>query len=268
MNLQAQLLGDILVSMGIISRQQLDEALQLQQSLVEDILPKIEPGRTELIPKISATRKKVPMLGQILANKGFVTEEQIAPALEIQVTRATALIRLGSAKLARSLGVGGAISHAVDLVNVLTLIMKYANVVTDSVASTLMLMDNKTGELVFSVPTGPNADELEDVRIPLGIGVAGWVAENGQYALVPDTSRDPRFYPKIDTVTGMKTKSILCVPMKSKQKLIGVLEVINKKNGACFEEEDALLLEIFSHHAAIAIENTMLFDSRVGSSIG
>jgi hypothetical protein len=156
MNLKAQLLGDILVSMGIVSQQQLDEALQLQQAFTEDILPETDPGRTELISKSSATCQRVPMLGQILANKGFVTEEQIAPALEIQVTRAATLIRMGSAKMAKSLRAGGMISTAIDLVNVLSLIMKYANVVTDSVASTLMLKDNKTGELIFSVPTGPN----------------------------------------------------------------------------------------------------------------
>jgi len=268
MDFKSQFLGDILVSMGIISRQQLDEALQFQQSLVEGILSETDPDRTELISKSRTACQRVPMLGQILADKGYVTKEQISPVLEIQVTRATGLIRLGSAKLARSLGVGGIINHSIDLVNALSLIMKYANIVTDSMASSLMLIDFKTRELVFSVPTGPDADKLEDIRIPPGAGVAGWVVENEQYALVPDASKDPRFYSGIDAVTRMKTKSILCVPLKSKQKIIGVLEVINKKNGLCFTEEDALLLKVFSHHAAIAIENAMQFDSMAKSSMG
>ena len=156
---------------------------------------------------------------------------------------------------------GFIINSTVDLVDVLSMIMKYANIVTDSVASTLMLLDDKTGELVFSVPTGPNADQLEDIRLPPGTGVAGWVAQHERYLLVEDANKDERFYNGVDAMTGIKTTSLLCVPMKSKRKLIGVLEVINKKNGEGFTEEDAMLLSIFSHHAAIAIENAMLFNS-------
>lgn len=261
MNLNSHLLGDLLVSMNIISSEQMDEALQFQQVFVDTVLPETDIDRTELISKGRKTSHQVPMLGQILVKKGFVTEEQLTPALEIQAQRATDLRRLDNAKLATALEVGFIINSTIDLVDVLSLIMKYANIVTDSIASTLMLLDEKTGELVFSVPTGPNADELEDIRIPPGVGVAGWVAKNEQYLLVPDTRKDSRFYSDIDTITGMETKTLLCVPMKSKRKLIGVLEVINKKNGSCFKEEDALLLSIFSHHAAIAIENAMLFNS-------
>jgi signal transduction histidine kinase len=91
--------------------------------------------------------------------------------------------------------------------------------------------------------------------------VAGWVAEKQSYLLVPDTRKDDRFYPRIDDMTGMETRSLLCVPMKSKRKLIGVLEVMNKKDNSFFTQDDALILSVFSHHAAIAIENAMLFNS-------
>ncbi|MCF8125635.1 MAG: response regulator, partial [Desulfotignum sp.] len=159
------------------------------------------------------------------------------------------------------LQVGFVINSTIELEDVLNLIMKYANIVTDAVASTLMLLDEKTGELVFSVPTGPNADSLKDIRIPPGAGVAGWVAEHQTPLLVPDTRKDERFYSSIDDMTGMETRSILCVPMKSKRKLIGVLEVMNKKDNSSFTEDDVLLLSVFSHHAAIAIENAMLFNA-------
>ncbi len=68
-----------------------------------------------------------------------------------------------------------------NIAGVLKNIMKYANRVTNSVASTLMLLDEETGELVFSVPTGPKSDKLTDFRLPPGEGIAGWVAENGQH---------------------------------------------------------------------------------------
>ena len=259
--INSHLIGDLLVSSGIISRPQLEEALAFQQLSFEEAPGEKDLDRAELVSKDRRTLHKVPRLGQILVEKGFVSEKDLALALETPTKRVKDLCRLDSNTLATALESGFIINSTLDLVEVLALIMKYARIVTDSVASTLMLMDEKTGELVFSVPTGPNADELEDIRIPPGEGIAGWVAENEKFLLVPDTQKDPRFYSGIDAMTGTKTKSLLCVPMKSKRKLIGVLEVINKQNDSCFVEEDALLLSFFSHHAAIAIENAMLFNS-------
>ena len=261
MNLNSHLLGDLLVSMGTISKGQLEEALAFQQGFIEESLPEADLDRTELISRGRRTTCPVPKLGKILIDKGYLTEDQLAPALEIQHQRATELSRLDNHKLATALEVGFIINSTIDLVDVLSLIMKYANIVTDSVASTLMLLDEKTGDLVFSVPTGPNAYQLEDIRIPRGKGVAGWVAENEQYLIVEDAENDGRFYSGVDDMTGIRTQSLLCIPMKSKRKLIGVLEVINKKDGGSFSEDDALLLSIFSHHAAIAIENALLFNS-------
>lgn len=261
MNINSHLLGDLLVSMGIISRDQLEESLTFQQLFFEKGLPETDVDRTELISRSRKSCHRIPMLGQILVKKGFVTEEDLLPVLEIQNKRATDLSLLDRDKLSMALEVGLIINSTIDLLDLLSLIMKYANLVTDSMASTLMLLDEKTNELVFSVPTGPNAETLEDIRIPSGEGIAGWVAKHEQYVLVPDTRLDSRFYPKIDSLTGMQTKTLLCVPMKSKRKLIGVLEVMNKKNDASFDKEDALLLSVFSHHAAIAIENAMLFSA-------
>ncbi len=260
MNIHSHLLGDLLVGMGTISQDQLEEALQTQHEFFEDAF-QLDMDRTELV---SGTRKMdahPPKLGQILIQKGYVNEEQLMPALKIQNRQIENLSRLNSEKLAKALQVGFVINSTIDLEEVLNLIMKYANIVTDAVASTLMLLDEKTGELVFSIPTGPNAEHLKDVRIPPGAGVAGWVAENQTSLLVPDTREDERFYPQIDDMTGMETRSLLCVPMKSKRKLIGVLEVMNKKDNTFFTEDDALILGVFSHHAAIAIENAMLFNS-------
>ncbi len=261
MNLNSHLLGDLLVSMGTITRDQLDEALKYQKEFIDDTLPESDLDRTALISRERKLSCPVPRLGKILVSKGFISESQLQPALDIQTKRATELGRLDSHKLATALEVGFIINSTTDLVDVLSMIMKYANIVTDSVASTLMLLDEKTGELVFSVPTGPNADQLEDIRLAPGAGVAGWVAENEQYLLVEDAEKDERFYGGVDDMTGIKTTSLLCVPMKSKRKLIGVLEVVNKKNGKVFTQEDAMLLSIFAHHAAIAIENAMLFNS-------
>jgi len=143
---------------------------------------------------------------------------------------------------------------------VLTAIMRHANQVTHSDASTLMLLDEEKKELVFSVPTGPKADQLTDIRIPCGEGIAGWVAEHEETVLVQDVNKDSRFYKAIDKISGFETKSILCVPVKSKTKLIGVLEVVNKTDGTSFTRQDSILLSIFAQQAAMAIENARLYE--------
>ena len=261
MNINSHLLGDILKNMGIISEAQLTEALEEQKSRLAAIESKPGLDPVTLVSKGRDKEKDVPLLGQVLLDKGFITKDILAPVLAMQTRQMRELRQLNSEKLALVIQIGFIINSTVDLVDVLSLIMKYANIVTNAEASTLMLKDDKTGELVFSIPTGPSADELKDIRIPSGVGIAGWVAENQQYVLVDDARKDSRFYEEIDVMTGVETKSLLCVPMRSKRKLIGVIEVINKEDGSRFTEDDALLLNLFSHQAAIAIENAILFGS-------
>lgn len=267
MNINSHLLGDILKNMGIISEAQLVEALKVQDGHISGCGPGPEIDPVALVSKNREKEKEVPRLGQVLLDKGFITKDMLAPVLAMQTRQMRELRQMSSEKLALVIQIGFIINSTVDLVDVLSLIMKYANIVTGAKASTLMLLDDKTGELVFSIPTGPSAEELKDIRIPPGVGIAGWVAENQQHVLIEDAGKDPRFYKKIDHLTGGETKSLLCVPMRSKRKLIGVLEVINKENESVFSEDDALLLNLFSHQAAIAIENAILFDSIKGKTI-
>ncbi len=262
MNINSHLLGDLLRSMNIITEDQLEEALQVQRQFEADReVSDHEMKPAELVTKTRNTEKNVPMLGQVLLDKGYITQDLLSPILAMQNRQIRELRMLSSEKLALVIQIGYIINSTVNLVDVLSLIMKYANIVTDAEASTLMLLDEETGELVFSVPTGPHSDELKDIRLPKGTGVAGWVAENQQYVLVDDAHKDSRFYPNIDKITGDKTKSLLCVPMRAKRKMLGVLEVMNKVDSGRFTEDDALLLNIFSNQAAIAIENAMMFDS-------
>lgn len=259
MNINTIFLGDVLIKKGILTRSQLEEALSFQQGFIIDLLKETDFNRVELISKSRDERKEIPKIGEILLDKGFLKLKELNTALQYQAEKAMDPSVLNSKKLAKALKVGFIINSSIDILEVLSLIMKYANIVTDGEGSTLMLMDDKTGELVFSVPTGTGSDDLKDIRIPPGKGIAGWVAENQQYVLVKDTKSDPRFYSQIDHLSGIETKSLLCVPLRSNRKLIGVLEVVNKKDGGTFNEDDALLLSILSHQAAIAIENAMLF---------
>ena len=254
MNITTHLLGDIFLSMDTISRDQLDEALEFQRHFWKN-----KEALTSTENSLMLSNSGVPKLGEILLYKKYISEGQLPPALTLQTKRVKDLSSIDSKKLATALELGFLINSTVDLDEVLYLIMTYADLVTSSMASTLMLYDKETHELVFSFPTGLKAKKIKNARIPVGTGIAGWVAQHQEYVLVKDTRKDPRFYAGIDTMTGCKTKSLLCVPMKSKNNFIGVLEVINKTSGSHFTENDVLLLSIFAQQAAIAIENARLF---------
>jgi len=254
-----KLLGEILADMGFVSRQHLDEALAKQRMLYGG---KALPERIQRVTLVSEARLatgKTPMLGQILIDMGVATKDQLEQAIEKQDKMIEVYKFLNSEKLGATVEECSIINSTLNIAEVLENIMKYANRVTNSVASTLMLLDEETRELVFSVPTGPKSGKLTDFRLPPGKGIAGWVAENEQHLLIPDVKKDKRFYGKTDEMSGFETKSILCVPLKAKSKMIGVLEVINKVDDTSFTEEDAMLLNIFANQAAVAIENARFY---------
>ena len=116
-------------------------------------------------------------LGEIMAEMEFVTKKQLEEALKEQDKMAEVYQSLENKKLGKAIEVGSIINSTLNLSEVLGFIMGHVNRVINLVASTLMLLDSNTGELVFSVPTGPKADRLTDIRIPFGKGIAGWVAE-------------------------------------------------------------------------------------------
>lgn len=252
-------LGEIMEERGYLTKQELEKALQRQKEIFGE---KTLPERLKRARLISDAREAIdttPLLGQILTDMGFATQEQLEDAIREKGRTAEVYKSLNSEKLGTAIEIGFIVNSTLRLSEVLALIMRHAKRVTDSVASTLMLLDDESGELVFSVPTGPKAEELMDMRMPPGKGIAGWVAQNEQPALVPNVKEDKRFYPEIDKLSGFETQSILCVPLKAKAKLIGVLEVINKKDGTPFNEQDTLLLSIFAYQAAIAIEHARLY---------
>ena len=254
-------LGQTMAEMGFVTRQQLDEALQRQKQIMQEKASpeKLQRDRLVTEARLAKDTDMAPLLGQVLNNMGFVTKEQLEQALQEQEKPFQAYTSLENEKLGIALEIGALVNSTLNLAEVLHLIMTHANRVTNSVASTLMLVDETTGELVFSVPTGPKEDKLIDIRIPPGKGIAGWVVEHGKPALVPDVKEDARFYQKVDEMSGFETESMLCVPLIAKTKLIGVLQVINKADGTFFNEEDELLLSMFGYQAAVAIENARLY---------
>jgi signal transduction histidine kinase len=126
-------------------------------------------------------------------------------------------------------------------------------------ASSLLLKDEETDELVFQVGLGEHAAAVKDRRLNVSVGIAGWVLNHGTPLIVPDVRQDRRFFQGIDDDTGFTTKSVLCVPLKTGEKVIGVIQVLNRPHDRVFTQDDLNLLSSIATHAATAIENARLY---------
>ena len=149
------------------------------------------------------------------------------------------------------------VGSTLDLNDVLNRAINCAKEVMNAEAASVMLIDPSTGGLFFKQASGAACDKIKEVRIPKGHGIAGWVAENGEPAVVEDARKDPRFFRNADDKTGFITKSILAVPLKVRDRIIGVAEVINKQDGN-FSESDLPLFSAYASLAAVAIENAKM----------
>lgn len=123
----------------------------------------------------------------------------------------------------------------------------------------VLLLDESTNELVFEAASGKAGKKLLGMRLKIGQGVAGWVARYGQSLIVPDVTKDPRFYSGVDKRTKFTTKSVLCVPMKSSDRIIGVVEVVNKVGGEQFTQDDYEIFENVVAHLTIALEKARMY---------
>ncbi|MFZ1976886.1 MAG: ATP-binding protein [Bacteroidota bacterium] len=152
------------------------------------------------------------------------------------------------------------INSTLDLDKLLGLILDAATKSIGADRGTLYLVDDVKKELWSKILQGSN---MIEIRLPIGKGLAGFVAEKGETIIIPDTYADPRFNPDIDKQSGYRTRNMLCMPMKNKDgKLIGVFQLLNKKEGV-FDAEDVNFIDAFSAHASVAIENARLAQEMV-----
>jgi diguanylate cyclase (GGDEF)-like protein len=141
---------------------------------------------------------------------------------------------------------------------VIEVVMEKIRQLIPSEAWSLLMVDEEKQELVFEAALGAKGRDVSSFRLKLGEGVAGWVAQTGKATIVNDVAHDPRFTPRVDTRTQFETRSILCAPLVSRGRTIGVLEIINKLEGR-FTRNDLDLVLTLVEPCAIAIENAILF---------
>ncbi len=159
--------------------------------------------------------------------------------------------------------VSRALSTVHELTPLLALIMEKVTELMEADRSTLFLLSEDGRELWSKVIQG---GEVVEIRLAVGEGVAGWVADSRQVVNLPDAYRDERFNSAVDLKSGYRTRSILCVPMLSGVGgLFGVLQVLNKRGGP-FTAADEDLLSALASQAAIAIENAKLYHSLVAQN--
>jgi len=153
--------------------------------------------------------------------------------------------------------VGSVITSTLDLPMVLNLIMDKAVALLQAEAGSLVLVDRNTGELVFEVTAGPGSADLVGMRLPPSTGILGTVVQEQKPVLIKDAQTDQRWYKDLDD--AFITHSIIAVPMVSRGDVIGVIELLNRRDGVSFDEEDERLLTAFAANAAVSIENARLF---------
>jgi GAF domain-containing protein len=150
----------------------------------------------------------------------------------------------------------GAIGSPVSHGRLLQMIVETAAAVIGARAGALFLIDEAASQLVFEVAIGPKAEEAKRFRVPLGHGIAGLVAVSGQPMAIADASQDPRQASDIAKGTGYIPQSILCVPLIYGERIIGVLELLDKEGVPTFGAQDMEMLGLFANQAAVAIEQS------------
>ncbi|WP_447600734.1 HD domain-containing phosphohydrolase [Nitrospira sp. Nam80] len=135
-----------------------------------------------------------------------------------------------------------------------------ATLLMEAEAGSLLLLDEAGGELYFEVAHGEKGAAVREIRLKLGEGIAGSVAQTGQPVIVNDVQRDPRFFRSADRRSGFTTRNMVCAPLKMHGKVIGVLQAINRKDGGLFDTDDLHNFVALGHQVSIAIENARLYD--------
>jgi sigma-B regulation protein RsbU (phosphoserine phosphatase) len=165
-------------------------------------------------------------------------------------------------RLSTLIDVNAIISSSLNLDQILENVMTISKQVMNADASSLMLIDEKTNELVYEVALGTVGEKLkQEFRLKMGQGIAGAVAQEGKPLLIEDVYTHPKFYRGHDEATGYRTKSMIAVPLKVGERITGVAQVINRLDGKPFDADDLELFIALCSMAAIAIENAKMHRS-------
>ncbi len=155
-----------------------------------------------------------------------------------------------------------------DQASMLRLVMERVVTLMRVEAASVLLARPDGQALTFAIALGEKGSALEGQEVPADQGIAGWVYRRGQALIVPDARNDPRFFSEVDGRTHFETRSMICVPLKTRRRVLGVIQTINRVDGVPFSTEDLNLLGAIALHAANAIENLQLIQELRAHSEG
>ncbi|HEX9438348.1 MAG TPA: GAF domain-containing protein, partial [Roseiflexaceae bacterium] len=155
--------------------------------------------------------------------------------------------------------IGRTLTSSLDPERVPALIIEQMREILDVEEGSLLLVDEATGDLVFTYTTGPIGRRLMGRRLPRGAGLAGYVVSAGQSVIANDVRQDERFDDRTDKTIGFVTRALLAVPLRGVGGVHGVIEALNRRDGGRFTADDQQLLEALADQAVIALENARRF---------
>jgi signal transduction histidine kinase len=158
----------------------------------------------------------------------------------------------------RLLEISRDLASTLDLNDLLNRIAQAAADLSNAEAASILLFDEHKKQLFFQASTNLEEPLMQGLVIPLEGSIAGWIVMNGQPIVLANAQQDPRHFSHVDKITNMTTTSLLGAPLIAKEKVVGVLEAINKKSGT-FSQEDLQVMTALGAQAAVAIETARLF---------
>lgn len=150
------------------------------------------------------------------------------------------------------------LASTLDLDILLSRIVHAAAEICGAEAASILLYDDTSRQLYFQVSTNMDESTRRGITVPLDGSIAGWIVNNRKPVRITNAHEDARFYSNVEAITGLTTQSLLGVPLITKNKIVGVLEALNKHRGK-FSDTDESMLLVLGAQAAVAIENTRLF---------
>jgi signal transduction histidine kinase len=163
------------------------------------------------------------------------------------------------ARYERLMEISQQLNSTLDLGTLLHKIIRAATELTDTETASIMLVEQASGELRFVASSQMSRGAMEAITVPKEGSIAGWVAQTGVPMLVEDAQSHPLFYKGVDDTLAFRTRNLLAVPMVAHNRVIGVVQAINKAEGVTWTDDDMNTLSALAAQAAIAIENARLF---------
>ena len=146
-----------------------------------------------------------------------------------------------------------------DLMSLLRKIVSAAKELINTEAASIMLVDEATGQLRFTIASNIKPHEMENIVIPMESSIAGWIVTHGEPRVINNVESEPQHFEGVDEEIHFRTRNMLGVPMRTHDKVIGVMQAVNKRDDERFNDDDIITARTLASQAGLAIENARLF---------